>query len=224
MNQFNGVTNYNNFSPGATYQDLLCNSQLYICFFHFSLMYYTNKHMCHRIFMNVYMFAFLFLLFNLSNMCLHAVDRGTDALGRSVQSIDNSLDDFDTCNYVKNDYLCNTEDLCIIQLNIRGLCSKQSQLKHLIDNCMKGKVPDVVILCETWLTPFSPSVSIPGYDLCHKDCQTKRGGGVALLISNKIRYKTLNIKNPCNIDPTFESVSIEIELKNHQRIIVSSLY
>ena len=104
-------------------------------------------------------------------MCLHPPDKGTDALGRNIQSIDCSLDEFDQCDYVDSDYTCNVDDLCVIQLNIRGLCSKQSQLKQMIDN---------------WLTPFSPSVTIPGYDLCHKDRQSKRGGGVALLISNKV--------------------------------------
>ena len=151
-------------------------------------------------------------------MCLHTVDRGSDLLGRKVQSIDDSLDDFDNCDYVDCKFDCSTEDLCILQLNIRGLCFKQSRLKHLIDNCMTNQEPDVVILCETWLTPFSPTVTISGYDLCHKDRQSKRGGGIALLISNKIRYKTLNIKTPLNITLTFESICVEIELRNQQRI------
>ena len=156
-------------------------------------------------------FPVLLLLFALpSAMCLHTTDKGTDALGRNIQSIDCSLDEFDQCDYVDSDYTCNVEDLCVIQLNIRGLCSKQSQLKQMIDNCMSERIPDVVILCETWLTPFSPSVTIPGYDLCHKDRQSKRGGGVALLISNKVRYKMLNIKSSCNT--TFESICAELEL------------
>ena len=125
------------------------------------------------------------LLALLLTMCLHIIDKNADTLGRSIQSIDYSLDEFDQCDYVHSDYTCNVDDLCVIQLNIRGLCSKQSQLKRLIDNCMTGKIPDLVILCETWLTLFSPIVTIPGYDLCHKDRQMKRGGGVALLISNK---------------------------------------
>ena len=92
----------------------------------------------------------------------------------------------------------------------------------MIDNCIIEKVPDVVILCETWLTRFSPSITIPGYDLCHKDRQTKKGGGVALLISNKIRYRLLNNKNTNNT--TFESICAELELKNHQKLLISSLY
>ena len=47
---------------------------------------------------------------------------------------------------------------------------------------------------------------------------------MALLISNKIRYKMLNIKSSCNIESTFESISVELDLKNHQKVIISSLY
>ena len=72
-------------------------------------------------------------------MCLHITDTGTDTLGRNIQSIDYFLDEFDQCDYVNSDYTCNVDDLCVIQLNIRGLCSKQSQLKQLIDNCMTEK-------------------------------------------------------------------------------------
>ena len=89
------------------------------------------------------------LLVLLLTMCLHITDKGTDTLGRNIQSIDYSLDEFDQCDYVNSDYTCNVDDLCVIQLNIRGLCSKQSQLKQLIDNCMTERIPDVVILCET---------------------------------------------------------------------------
>ena len=174
---------------------------------------------------NVHMFSvfsvLLLLLALPSTICLHTTDKDTDALGRNLQSINCSLDEFDQCDYVNSDYTCNVDDLCVIQLNIRGLCSKQSQLKQMIDNCMAEKIPDVVILCKTWLTPFSPSVTIPGYDLCHKDRQSKRGGGVALLISNKVRYKMLNTKSSCN---TFESICAELELKNRQKLIISSLY
>ena len=174
----------------------------------------------------VYMFLVLFdlILFvvTVSSMCLHPTVKRTDALGRNVNSIDCCLDDFDQCDYVKNGYSCNVDDLCVVQLNIRGLCSKQSQLIQLIDNCIIEKVPDVVILCETWLSPFSPSFTIPGYDLCHKDRQTKKGGGVALLVSNKIRYRLLNNKNTNNT--TFESICVELKLKNHQKLLISSLY
>ena len=182
-----------------------------------------NFHFCSCI--TVYMFTlFLLLLIFKANMCLHPIDRDLDSLGRDVMSIDDSLDEFDSCDHVENQFCCNNADLCILQLNIRGECSKQSQLKQLIDNCVSERTPDIVILCKTWLTPFSPGVQVPGYDFCHKDRVSKRGGGVALLIANNIRYKLLNNNKPNITNPTFEHLSAKIELKNNQKLIVSSIY
>ena len=44
-------------------------------------------------------------------------------------------------------------NLNIIQLNIRGLLSKQSQLNELINRLEKSLDLYALVLCETWLTP-----------------------------------------------------------------------
>ena len=70
----------------------------------------------------VYMFLVLSDLFLLVAilpiMCLHTTAKGTDALGRNIESIDCCLDEFDQCDYVNSKYSCNVDDLCVIQLNI----------------------------------------------------------------------------------------------------------
>ena len=70
--------------------------------------------------------------------------------------------------------------------------------------------------------PFSPEIKIPGYEFCHKDHNSKRGGGVALLLFSNIRYNMLdmNKSNSC----TFEHLSVEIDLRNNQKLLVSSIY
>ena len=70
--------------------------------------------------------------------------------------------------------------------------------------------------------PFSPEIKIPGYEFCHKDCNSKRGGGVTLLLSSNIRYKMLDTTkaNSC----TFEHLSVKIDLRNNQKLLVSSIY
>ena len=155
-------------------------------------------------------------------MCLHPISRGLDKLDREVYSIEESLDEFDTCDYVKGQFSITANDLCIVQLNIQGICTKQSGLKQLINNCIEGRTPDIVIICETWLTPFSPSIKIPGNEFCHKDRTSKRGGGVALLILNRLRFKIHeNVQCPTT---TFEEITAEISLKSGQKLIVSSFY
>ena len=52
-----------------------------------------------------------------------------------------------------------------MQLNIRGIGSKQGQLSDLIDSSVQNKCPDIVLISETWLTPFSPKITVLGYDL-----------------------------------------------------------
>ena len=112
-------------------------------------------------------------------------------------------------------------DLNIIHLNVRGINSKTMELNYLIEHSLKGQTPDIIALCETWLTKDSPTPNIPGYDFVHK-CRThKRGGGVALLISNRIRFKPLpDLKYEYN---AFESCFIELKL-NSRHLIVGSCY
>ena len=130
---------------------------------------------------------FALLLFILT-MCLHHVlDRKLSELHNKYENV--NLDKFDNCEYVHQiTDVCQT-DLVVIQLNIRGIGSKRSQLIDLIDTSVQSRHPDVLMLSETWLTLFSPRLIIPGYELFHK-----KGGGVPILVSNtkKTPRKTQN--------------------------------
>ena len=87
---------------------------------------------------------------------------------------------------------------------------------------MEGRLPDVVLLSETWLTPTSPPVVIDGYDLVHR-CRThKRGGGVGILVSKTIRYKECKSINSSIVEN--ECVTIELELRSREKCIISSMY
>ena len=155
-------------------------------------------------------------------MCLHPLTRGFDSLNREITSIHDSLDVFDSCDYVDGQFCSRILDLCIVQLNIRDICSKQSQLKNLIDNCVKDRSSDIIIISKTWLMPFSPEIKIPGYEFCHKDRNTKRGGGVTLLLSSNIRYKILDHAKSKSC--TFKHLSVEIDLRNNQKLLASLIY
>ena len=112
-----------------------------------------------------------------------------------------------------NQIQAGTHDLNIIHLNIRGIDSKVTELKYLIEHSLYGPPPDIMVLCETWLTKDSPIPNIPGYEFIQTCRENKRGGGVALLISNHVTYKTLN-------DIGYEDASIEscfVEIKLNTR-------
>ena len=101
-------------------------------------------------------------------MCLHPVVDHT--LSAHYDKYENmSLDEFDHCDYVSRITNTSSKDLVVIQINVRGIGTKRLQLIDLIDDTVQNSHPDLILLSETWLTPFSPSVSIPGYEFYHLD-------------------------------------------------------
>ena len=73
-----------------------------------------------------------------------------------------------------------------MQLNIRGLLGKLSNLKDLVKKVSRGKTVDLILLCETWQNKNSPTIAIPGYNYVHKSRKHKMGGGVGIFISERI--------------------------------------
>ena len=78
--------------------------------------------------------------------------------------------EIDACDYLETNgkiNVCNS-DLFILQLNIRGMYSKISKLKSLIEDHSEGKYPDVILPCEPWHSKNSPLPDIKGYNSIHK--------------------------------------------------------
>ena len=151
-------------------------------------------------------------------MCLHP--RLDVNLDRNDSQTDWDIDD--NCDYIYNIDHVKNDDFVIIQTNVRGILSKQSLLIDLLEGSVKNRPPDVVLISETWLTPMSPALVIPGYDFVHRCRQDKKGGGVGILISNKLRYTEFTDLSS-NMKEN-ETVSVEIILKSGKRCIVSSMY
>ena len=82
-------------------------------------------------------------------------------------------------------------NLTVLQLNIRSLLSKQSDLNILLNTLHSNKsLPKLLLLSETHLTDSKlRHVNLPNYKLiCHNRIG-KHGGGVAIVIHNSLRYK-----------------------------------
>ena len=143
-------------------------------------------------------------------MCVHPVIKGFDELKREVLETQYSYDDNDNCDYIElNSLVSNdTEDLTILNLNIRGMFSKLGKLCYLIDHVSKNEPPDVITLCETWLSKHTPHFKVPGYKLYRNDRKDKKGGGVGILVrqglmSHEIEGSSLNIAGT-------ETIAIEL--------------
>ena len=154
-------------------------------------------------------------------MCLHpTVDRTLSNCYDKYKNV--SLEEFDNCNYVHNIVDVSSKDLVVIQLNIQGLSSKRTQLLNLIDNVVIDKTPDLLLLSETWITPQTPELIIPGYDFYHMDRTHKKGGGVGILVSSKLR-SVLRTDLSSNL-PENECVTIDLTLRTKEHCLISSMY
>ena len=158
-------------------------------------------------------------------MCCHrpskVLTKGIDNLNRNVE-INWQFDQYDGCDYVnlENGLDVTDKDLSVIQLNIRGLSSKVNDLKHLIDHVQLDGHPHILLLCETWLTKQSPSVIIPGYSIYRKDRNNKKGGGVAVLVSDHLSSRP---RHDLTLGDECESLIVEVKLGTTQAL-VSSVY
>ena len=109
-------------------------------------------------------------------------------------TVDRSLWD-DKCDYYEpkdlNNLNPNNMNLTILQLNIRSLLSKQSDLNTLLNSLHRNKsLPKLLLLSETHLTDSKMQhLILPNYKfICHNRTN-KSGGGVAIAIHNSLRYK-----------------------------------
>ena len=98
----------------------------------------------------------------------------------------------DNCDYIDLVDVTNLryskKDLLVMQLNIRGLMSKQDSLKQLLSEFHTP--PDIVLLCETWLkNGTKDNIHIPGYKCYHKQRIDRLGGGVSILVKQQLRSR-----------------------------------
>ena len=92
----------------------------------------------------------------------------------------------------------------------------------MLTEIKKKHTISAILLAETWLTKFTKKkIKIPGYQFIgsHREC--KRGGGMGILISNKIQFRE---RKDLTLDiPNLENITIE--LKTHKdSILLSALY
>ena len=140
-------------------------------------------------------------------------------------SRDLGFNTIDSCEYIDYNSLRNLNksegDLNIVQLNIRGLKSKLDDLGTLLADL---KLPDVMIISETWLKAGEEKfINIEGYNFTGVPRPNKKGGGVGFLIKKGLLYRELIELNQLNTSNTFEHYYIELK-GDHQNIVLGSVY
>ena len=157
------------------------------------------------------------------NMCLGNCIWGHDQLRQDILETDFTIDLPDNCDYVEynNSIIIGDDDLLFLELNVRGLYSKLPYLLQLIDSVSSERSPDVLLLCETWLTKHTPAYNVPGYKICRTDRSVKCGGGMYILTSENVRTKDRPDLSICKLD--FECCGVEIITNTHP-ILALSVY
>ena len=133
--------------------------------------------------------------------------------------LDGIIDNCDYLNVSDVNSLRHTDKvLLILQLNIRGLLSKQDSLKQLLSEFKA--LPDIVLLCETWLKKDTAGkLDMPNYKCYHKHRIERIGGGVSVLIK-----QTLRSREPSDLvvaTNLFEYNVVELKMNTNNILIVS---
>ena len=87
------------------------------------------------------------------------------------------------CEYIDSDTtalekILSNDDFSIMQLNIRGVRSKEDELNRLLNKIGSANKVSVLALNETWLRKDTINkINLPGYNLEHKIRKGKEGGG-----------------------------------------------
>ena len=84
----------------------------------------------------------------------------------------------------------------ILSWNVSSIRKRESELRHILNSYQ----PVIALIQETHLYPGLTSPSFPGYNLLRADRQTGKGGGVALLINDRVAYTPINFPNLANAE------------------------
>ena len=139
-----------------------------------------------------------------------------------------NTDIVDTCTYVdySNVHYDQTKPLnptfTVMQLNIRGILSKQEKLKNLIKEVRSTGMVHAIMLVETWLNKTNEKrVKIPGFNMYCSHRKSKKGGGVGILIAQSLDCR---VREDLSVNvPDFENLTVEVKTQNDS-ILLSTIY
>lgn len=106
----------------------------------------------------------------------------------------------------------NLKSLNIVQWNAKSIIPRLPEISKYCD------LFNVFLISETWLTP-NKSFWLKGFDTVRRDRVDRRGGGVMILVYNKLKYKTIPMIFECG--GKIEACAIEVFVENEPVVLVS---
>ena len=110
------------------------------------------------------------------------------------------------------------ESLNIIHANINSIVTNER--RFILLKLIQEQNPDIVLLNETKLKP-QHKPKFKNYDIIRNDRARFNGGGVAILINNKLKYTQIKLTNALIVN---EVIIINIILKNNNNFYISCCY
>ena len=137
-----------------------------------------------------------------------------------------NTDLIDNCDYMDTDdcktIVTHNSDPRVLQLNVRGILHKQTELLDLLRKCTYLESVDIVLLVETWLKKDNEHrINIPGYTYYRELRQNCKGGSVGFLVNNRLLFEKRQDLHMSNEE--VENSFIEIKGKK-QSIVMGVLY
>ena len=95
-------------------------------------------------------------------------------------------------------------EIKILSVNIRSLLPKKEELKNY---CIKNRV-DIINIQESWINKNKRDPIISQYQTITNKNENEKGSGLVTFISNKLKYKILNISNTKDLFVNKKKMSI----------------
>ena len=107
------------------------------------------------------------------------------------------------------------------------ICWNTRSLNNKFDNVMefvRNKKISLFFATETWLTDIvnhtTAIIKSYGYKIYHCFRDTIRGGGVAIIYTSKLKVTKVTVHH----NPSFESITAKLKLKDNSLIVCSCVY
>lgn len=95
-----------------------------------------------------------------------------------------------------NNIWSNSSEIRIGHINVCSLNPTKSKFLEIHKLLFESKL-DIIGISETWLSEYNSNeaVNLEGYTIVRCDRQNRRGGGVALYISNKFKFNIIMVES-----------------------------
>ena len=111
--------------------------------------------------------------------------------------------------------------ISVVYMNIRSLNANLYKIEEFLS--IVENLPDVICVCETWLTSLRPFIGkLQGYDFVNKISNSNQSGGVAFFIKDCHTYEI--VEDVCFSQCDVDDLWIKFKLESNKSMIVGNLY